>query len=301
MSTVVIGIALALLSSVAYASAAVLQERLAELPVRRLATHPRWWIATALNGVAAVLHLAALHAGPLSLIQALGVLTLPMAVPMAAATWRRRVSALEWKGIVFTLAGLIGLVLLIGSAGTGGVLTMTQLIVLLIVAAAALVGLEGVSRMPRASLLWSAAAAGVAFGTSSAVSQTITVRISDGGWPSTVSPLVLTAGSAVAVLTVAGLLLTQRSYRDGLGAPLAVSTIANPVAAAAIGILVLGDHVTGGYPGTALAVACAAGAAVGVTLLAAAPHDGGRSRVPVSASAPAPAPRARAARETGDG
>ncbi|GAA0224723.1 DMT family transporter [Cryptosporangium japonicum] len=285
MSTVVIGIALALLSSVAYASAAVVQERLAELPVSRLATHPRWWIATALNGVAAILHLAALRAGPLSLIQALGVLTLPMAVPMAAATWRRRVSLLEWKGILFTLAGLVGLVLLIGSAGTGGELTLTQLVVVLVVTGAVLAGLEGLSRMPRASLLWSAAAAGVAFGVSSAVSQTITVRLAEAGLSAVLTPLVLIAVAAVAVLTVAGLLLTQRSYRDGLGAPLAVSTIANPIAAAAIGILLLGDHVTGGYPGTALAVACATGAAIGVTLLASAPHDG-RSRVPVSASAP---------------
>lgn len=277
MDTVVIGIVLALVSSVAYASAAVVQERLAELPVSRLATHPRWWIATALNGIAAVLHLAALRAGPLSLIQALGVLTLPMAVPMAAATWRRRVSVREWKGIVFTLAGLVGLVLLIGSAGTGGELTTRQLLILLLVTVAVLIGFEGASRLPRASLLWSAAAAGVAFGTSSAVSQTITIRITDDGPASIGTPLVLIAGAAVAVLTVAGLLLTQRSYRDGLGAPLAVSTIANPVAAAAIGILLLGDHVTGGYPGTALAVVCAAGAAVGVTLLAGARHDGGGS------------------------
>ncbi|MFG1927095.1 hypothetical protein [Cryptosporangium sp. NPDC048952] len=286
MSNVVIGIALALLSSVAYASAAVVQERLAELPVSGLAKNPRWWIATALNGVAAILHLAALRAGPLSLIQALGVLTLPMAVPMAAATWRRRVSLLEWKGIVFTLAGLVGLVLLIGSAGTGGVLTMTQLVVLLVVTGGVLVALEGLSRMPRASLLWSAAAAGVAFGTSSAVSQTITVRLTDAGLSAVLTPLVLIAGAAVAVLTVAGLLLTQRSYRDGLGAPLAVSTIANPIAAAFIGILLLGDQITGGYPGTALALACAAGAALGVTLLAASPHDGGHPAVSVSASAP---------------
>ncbi|MFB9324147.1 DMT family transporter, partial [Cryptosporangium minutisporangium] len=274
MGTVLIGIALALLSSVAYAGAAVVQERLAELPVRRLARHPRWWIATALNGVAALLHLAALRAGPLSLIQALGVLTLPLAVPLAAVTWRRRVSGTEWNGIAFTLAGLVGLVLLIGPAGTGVALTLPELVVLLVVVCAVLAGLEGASRMPRASVLWTAAAAGVAFGISSAISQTITVRISNDGLAAVTTPLVVTAGLAVAVLTVAGLLLTQRSYRDGLGAPLAVSTIANPVAAAIVGISLLGDRITGGYPGAALAAACAAGAAIGVTLLAGAAQDG---------------------------
>ncbi|WP_345733552.1 DMT family transporter, partial [Cryptosporangium minutisporangium] len=285
MGTVLIGIALALLSSVAYAGAAVVQERLAELPVRRLARHPRWWIATALNGVAALLHLAALRAGPLSLIQALGVLTLPLAVPLAAVTWRRRVSGTEWNGIAFTLAGLVGLVLLIGPAGTGVALTLPELVVLLVVVCAVLAGLEGASRMPRASVLWTAAAAGVAFGISSAISQTITVRISNDGLAAVTTPLVVTAGLAVAVLTVAGLLLTQRSYRDGLGAPLAVSTIANPVAAAIVGISLLGDRITGGYPGAALAAACAAGAAIGVTLLAGAAQDGRtRAGSPVTAA-----------------
>jgi len=286
VGTVLIGIALALLSSVAYAAAAVVQERLADVAVRGLARNPRWWLAIALNGVAALLHLAALRAGPLSLIQALGVLTLPMAVPLAAATRRRRVSVAEWNGIAFTLAGLVGLVLLIGPAGTGVALTTSQLIVLLAVAGAALVTLESVSRVPRASVLWTAAAAGVAFGTSSAVSQTITVRLAESGPPAIATPLVLTSGAAVAVLTVAGLLLTQRSYRDGLGAPLAVSTIANPVAAAAIGILLLGDRVTGGYPGAALAVACAAGAAVGVTLLAAARSARAGAPTPVPVGLP---------------
>ncbi|MFI5956235.1 DMT family transporter [Cryptosporangium sp. NPDC051539] len=289
MGTVLVGIALALLSSVAYAAAAVLQERLATLPVRRLAGNLHWWLATALNGVAAVLHLAALRAGPLSLIQALGILTLPMAVPLAAMTARRRVSGSEWNGMAFTLAGLLGLVFLIGSAGNDAALTLTQLITVLVTAAAALVALEGISRILRGSVLWTAAAAGIAFGISSAVSQTITVRLADDGVSAVFTPLVLIAGLGVAVLTVLGLLLTQHSYRNGLGAPLAVSTIANPVAAAVIGIVLLGDRVTGGYPGSALALACAVGAAIGVTMLANASR-GGRTRPPVADDSLATAP-----------
>ncbi|TQS45965.1 DMT family transporter [Cryptosporangium phraense] len=284
MSTVLIGIALALLSSVAYAAAAVLQERLATLPVRRLGGNVLWWAATALNGVAAVLHLAALRAGPLSLIQALGILTLPMAVPLAAATARRRVSATEWNGIAFTLAGLLGLVFLIGSAGTGVPLTLSQLIFVLVAVAAVLVALEGVSRVLHGSVLWTAAAAGIAFGISSAVSQTVTVRLTDDGLAAIWTPLVLIAGLAVVVLTIAGLLLTQYSYRNGLGAPLAVSTIANPVVAAVVGIVLLGDRVTGGYSGAALALACAVGAAVGVALLASASRGGRTRPVPAEES-----------------
>src|SRR5262249_38333825 len=59
------------------------------------------------------------------------------------------------------------------------------------------------------------------------------------------------------------------AYRYGLGAPLAVVIIANPVAAGAIGILRLGERFTAGVPGLALAAGCAVLLGYGVTGLAA--------------------------------
>ena len=41
----------------------------------------------------------------------------------------------------------------------------------------------------------------------------------------------------VAAFAAGGLLLSQTAYRDGLGAPLAVVTLANPMAAAVIGLV----------------------------------------------------------------
>lgn len=59
----------------------------------------------------------------------------------------------------------------------------------------------------------------------------------------------------VVVFAVGGMLLSQRAYRGGLGAPLAVVNLANPLAAAAIGMVLLGERLQGGATGIVLAVA----------------------------------------------
>jgi hypothetical protein len=70
------------------------------------------------------------------------------------------------------------------------------------------------------------------------------------------------------VFAVAATVLTQRSYRGGLGAPLAVTNLVNPASATAIGVVLLGEHLGTTPVEIALAVVCAVLAAVGVTQLA---------------------------------
>lgn len=72
-------VGLSLISAVAYALAAVAQERLAgrgagSSLVRLLGTGA-WWAAVGLNAAAALLHVVALKYGPLTLVQPLGALT----------------------------------------------------------------------------------------------------------------------------------------------------------------------------------------------------------------------------------
>lgn len=91
-----------------------------------------------------------------------------------------------------------------------------------------------------ASCLCYTAASGIASGVASALTQTVTVLFG----------------------------------QTGLGAPLAVVIIANPLAAGAIGILRLGERFIAGVPGIALAAGCALLLGYGVTVLAAhAPED----------------------------
>ncbi|MFI7540002.1 hypothetical protein [Actinoplanes sp. NPDC049599] len=267
MSMVVIAVLLCVASAAGYAAGAVLQERLAQRPLGVLVRMPLWWAAIALNGVGAALHVVALRYGPLSLVQPFGVLTLVLAVPLAALLARRAVTAVEGRGIGLTVAGLIGILLLAGTTTGIGVLTTAQLVGLVLVTAALLTALGGWSAVPGASGLWAAVAAGVSFGVSSALTQTVAVHVTADGFGALRYPAVTVAVLAIAALSTAGMLFTQRSYRAGLGAPLAVSTLANPVAAAAIGLALLGEQITGGSLGAAVALAGAVVAGAGVTLL----------------------------------
>ena len=80
------------------------------------------------------------------------------------------------------------------------------------------------------------------------------MQITDAGLTALTTPAGILAVLAVAGLNITAVWFTQQSYHHGLAAPLAVSTIANPVAAAAIGMLLLGEHLRGGAAGIALAL-----------------------------------------------
>lgn len=268
-----ITIALCVACSIAYATAALIQARHAHLTVAELARVPLLWVALALNGLGAALHVASLAFGPLSLIQPLGVLTLVIAVPVAAVTARRKVTRLELTGMVYTVIGLAGLTLIITTAGAGKTLESAELLGLIAATTVfvALIALRG--RRPGASTLWDAVAGGVAYSVCSALCQTIVVTVGDGGAGVLVRPVTIVAILAVAVFAITATILTQRSYRSGLGAPLAVTNLVNPASATTIGVVLLGETLATTPIEIALAVACALLAGYGVAQLARARDD----------------------------
>jgi hypothetical protein len=97
------------------------------------------------------------------------------------------------------------------------------------------------TRSGRGRCLRLAAGSGIASGVASVLAQTQLLRF--GGAPSGGAVTLAVAGTAVliAAFAVSGLLLAQTAYRCGLGAPLATLTIVNPIAAAAIGFILLGQ------------------------------------------------------------
>ncbi|MFD5114391.1 hypothetical protein ACFWNG_19100 [Streptomyces sp. NPDC058391] len=296
-----VAVALSLVSAVAYASAAVAQERLAARTgatagLLALLGHGAWWWAVGLNAAGALLHVVALTYGPLTLVQPLGALTLVAAVPLGARRAGRQVSRGEWRGTLFTLAGLA--VILLTAAGTApsDTLTLPQA---LGVAGVALALVALLTRPGARPGLRHAAASGITSGVASALTQTVTVAATERG--SGARPLWQVAAVAllVAALASAGLLLSQRAYQGGLGAPLAVLTLANPVAAAAIGLTLLGERLQGGTAGIAAALVGAVVAARGVVLLtrtsatpepAVQPTVAPPAPVPVPVRVPVPAP-----------
>ncbi|MFE1905274.1 DMT family transporter [Streptomyces gardneri] len=287
----VLAVLLSLVSAAGYALAAVAQSRLAASSapdgrgaLRALLARGQWWWAVGLNAAGALAHVAALHYGPLTLVQPLGALTLVAALPLGAYCARRRVTRTEWRGALLTLGGLVGLVAMTGPAEPGEALTLRE--ALIVAAATALLiaalasgrlsqgrgGGRGSGRGgeggKRASGLGHATASGIASGVGSALTQTLTAALAlelpgrEPVWWQTALLAVLISGFAVG-----GLLLSQAAYRGGLAAPLAVVNLSNPAAAAIIGVALLGETFRAGAWGWPVAAAASLVAARGVVLL----------------------------------
>ncbi|MET7733150.1 DMT family transporter [Streptomyces sp. NPDC005402] len=304
MSALALSVLLSLVSAVAYAGGAIVQEQVAVshpdehyAPLRR----PSWWAAVALNGLGGLLHVVALAYGPLSLVQPLGALTIVFALPMAALFVGRRAGATAWRGAIMATVGLAGLLSLVGTSDAHS-LSSTQRVFAALVTAAAVVALmiagRAAHRHPVVRSVLLATASGIAFGMSSVFTKTVAVD-----WNGGVSAADLPSLAAIGVLATAGLMLSQASYRGaGLAAPLATLTVVNPVVAAVVGITMFGETFRYGTTGTALALSCAVVAAGGLILLtteriqrthaeppAAAVPDGGEAFVPAPAEEPAAA------------
>ncbi|MEU5097429.1 hypothetical protein [Streptomyces sp. NPDC020996] len=283
MSAAVLALVLSLVSAVAYASAAVAQERLASrrsgTGALRLLGSGAWWCSVALNGAGALLHVVALRYGPLTVVQPLGALTLVAAVPLGARIAGRRVSAAEWRGTAFTLTGLGAILVVASGPAPDDVLSVPEALAVA-GTTAALIGL--LARPGARPGLRHATASGFASGVASALTQTVTVAATGGsgalpGWQAVGVALL------VAAFATGGLLLSQTAYRGGLGAPLAVVTLANPVAAAVIGLLLLGERLQAGPAGVLLALAGAGLASWGVLLLSRATPEAADDDHPVAA------------------
>lgn len=309
MTATLVAVALSLVSAVAYAAAAVAQERLASRSsgtgMLRLLGTGAWWASVGLNAGAALLHVVALKYGPLTVVQPLGALTLVAAVPLGARAAGRRVSATEWRGTALTLAGLAALLVTASGAAPEQVLSLTEALAVA-GTTAVLIGL--LSRPGTRPGLRHATASGFASGVASALTQTVTVAATDRSG-SALSLQVVLVAVLVAAFAVGGLLLSQTAYRGGLGAPLAMVTLSNPVAASLIGLTLLGQGLRGGPEGILLALAGAAVASRGVVLLTRATPAPVDEDHPVAAvlalkpetATPEPAMRATASRGAGNG
>jgi len=269
MSALAFSVVLSLVSAVAYAGGAIVQEQVAVsspeqqfAPLRR----PSWWAAVALNGLGGLLHVVALAFGPLSLVQPLGALTIVFALPMAALFVARKAGATAWRGAIMATVGLAGLLSLVGASDAQS-LDTAQRVAVATVTGLAVVALmiagRAAHRHPAVRSILLATASGIAFGMSSVFTKTVAVD-----WTGGVSVADVPSLAVIAVLATAGMLLSQASYRGaGLAAPLAMLTVVNPVVAAVVGITMFGETFRYGTTGTALALSCGVVAAGGLILL----------------------------------
>ncbi|MGY1496198.1 hypothetical protein ACW4TU_06160 [Streptomyces sp. QTS52] len=275
-------VVLSLFSAVAYAGAAVAQERLAsrnaDAGIRRLLATGAWWGSVLLNAGGALLHVVALKYGPLTVVQPLGALTLVAAVPLGARVAGRRVSAVEWRGTALTLLGLAAILVTASGPEPDDVLSLPEA---LAVAGTTMVLIGVLARPGARPGLRHASASGIASGVASALTQTVTVAATNSSGP-LIGWQVIGVALLVAAFAAGGLILSQTAYRGGLGGPLALVTLANPVAAAVIGLTLLGERLQGGASGLLLALAGAGLAGWGVVTLSRATPEPVPVSVPVS-------------------
>ncbi|NKQ24112.1 DMT family transporter [Streptomyces galbus] len=269
MSALALSVLLPLVSAVAYAAGAIVQEQVAVsspdgqyAPLRR----PGWWAALMLNGLGGLLHVVALAYGPLSLVQPLGALTIVFALPMAALFVGRRAGATAWRGAIMATVGLAGLLSLVGASDAQS-LSGAQRVFVALVTGGAVVALmvagRAAHRPPAVRSVLLATGSGIAFGMSSVFTKTVAVD-----WSGGVTASDLPSLAVIGVFATAGVLLSQASYKDaGLAAPLATLTVVNPVVAAVVGITMFGETFRYGSTGTALALSCAGVAGGGLILL----------------------------------
>ncbi|TWF79507.1 hypothetical protein FHX44_115440 [Pseudonocardia hierapolitana] len=302
-----IAVVLAVASAICYALSAVLQEREASRQqagglalVARLVRRRGWWAALTATIVGALFHLGAVGAGPLVVVQPIGVSTLVIALLMGSRLGREPVPARSWAGAACVVSGLPAVLAAVPHdavrpairiGGAAGYWPIAAVLAAIVAATLATALLLGTRHHPRGAAIAYAASAAVCFGFTSATAKTI--------WLGQVDVQRVAVGLVVVCL---GTVLAQHAYRDGgLGAPLAVLTLLDPFTAGAVGMLVLGEPF-GTTPVTlVLGVAGGLVTSVGVVLLSARPDARPPGTPPGEALAitpgqPSPAPASPASR-----
>jgi drug/metabolite transporter (DMT)-like permease len=258
---VVFAVVCALLSSLAYALASVLQHRAAiAQPVgksmrigllTKLVRSRLWLLGIGFDGVAFALQFLALGHSSLVLVQPLLVCGLLFALPIGAWSAGSRMTPRDWYGATAVVVGL-ALFLVVSSPGKGHAEVANQDWVILFavtgtVIAGLLVAARGRSGRIRAGLL--AAAAGINYGVTAALTKAAAALLGNG-------LVELFESWEVYVLVGAGLfgmLLAQSAFQAGpLDSSLPVLTVADPIVSILIGALVLGEGVQSGPVSTSL-------------------------------------------------
>jgi hypothetical protein len=291
-----LAITLAAVGAFCFAGAAVLQHRAVtastpRLPAGRHSAHgrnrgsysvlsldgllaafrrPGWLLGLALAGGGTLLHAAALVLAPLSVVQPVGVLAVPVAVLLTAV----RTGRTPGGGVLVAAAVcVVGVGLFVGlAAGTavsgsapGAATLAAGLVVAVVVAALAAVGFDHSGWVRCVSF---AAAGAVAFGLVSTLLRAVARNVvGDLGALLDLDVLATVAGLVTAVLV--GGWLVQQAFASGPPEVVtACLTVIDPIVAVLLGATLLGEGVATPTHTWLLMIAVAAVAAAGVVALA---------------------------------
>jgi drug/metabolite transporter (DMT)-like permease len=252
---VALAVVCALVSSLLYALASVLQHRAAIVQPKdqamrlgllgRLARNPIWLLGIAFDGLAYALQFIALGHGSLVLVQPLLVCGLLFALPLGAWLAGSRMTFRDWWGAAAVVVGLSAFLLTASPHKGHAEVANRDWLILFAVTGVAIAGLllaaRGDNGRRRAALF--AAAAGINYGVTAALTKACAHLLAGGVGE-------LFESWEVYVLIGAGLLgmlMAQSAFQAGaLDASLPVLTVVDPVVSIMIGAFLFGEGVRRG-------------------------------------------------------
>lgn len=253
----VIAALLALCAALASATGDVIRQRSAQEITDQQVGHlklfwlslrdPKWWGGGAAAVANYALQAAALAVGSVMLVTGLQVTALLFALPMYAWLTHRRVTNWEWMWAI-VLAAALAVVVIVGDPTEGKQhapaatwITVSVVVVTLLLACA--VAARRLRGRPAAAVLLAVVA-----GTSLAVFALLTKVLvelikAEGVEDALESPVVV----PWLIATLAGMIFQQSAFRAGaLTASMPTMTVAKPLVASALGVLLLNEHIQAG-------------------------------------------------------
>ncbi|MDD7814071.1 DMT family transporter [Mycolicibacter sinensis] len=253
----VIAALLALCAALASATGDVIRQRSAQEITDQQVGHlklfwlslrdPKWWGGGAAAVANYALQAAALAVGSVILVTGLQVTALLFALPMYAWLTHRRVTNWEWMWAI-VLAAALAVVVIVGDPTEGKQhapaatwITVSVVVVTLLLACA--VAARRLRGRPAAAVLL-AVVAGTSLAVFALLTKVLVEMIKAEGVENALeSPVVV----PWLIATLAGMIFQQSAFRAGaLTASMPTMTVAKPLVASALGVLLLNEHIQAG-------------------------------------------------------
>ncbi len=249
---------LALASALCIAIGDVLQQRAAHCITDRSVGHVeliatllrsrRWWWGALLLVASIALQAAALGRGSVLLVQALLVLSLLFALPINARVWHRTVTGAEWVWAGLLTAAVI-VIVIVGNPQAGrSSASLGTWVAVAVVLAPLLVACVAVGRIQGGALAAAlfAFVSGSLWGVFAVLTKEVVARLGDSGWAVARTPELY----ACILAAVGGVVWSQAAFRAGpLTASMPTLQMSQPVVAAVLGVVVLGETLNTGRAG----------------------------------------------------
>jgi drug/metabolite transporter (DMT)-like permease len=214
----------------------------------RLLRDRQWWLGSLVAAAGFALQAAALGLGSVLLVQALLVTSLLFALPINARLTHRRVTRWEWIWAAL-LAASVAVIVIVGNPTAGhsrASLEIWTAVAAVMVPALVLCVIGARVWSGPASAVLLAVVSGALWGLFAVLTKGVVDRLDDGIWALLRTPELY----AWALVAIAGTAVQQSSFRAGsLTASLPTMTVAEPVVASVLGIVVLGETLRPGDAG----------------------------------------------------